>query len=286
MTRYAGLLLILFLLINLSCGYNSNITGEKNYTPPSQLNQPRLLYPKTAQENSNTGNTRVIFDIDKTGRVTNATIAKSSGSDVLDQSALEFCKSLIFDPAKINGRPVSSKMLKEFKFQISNMDMLASIYVYDVNRLYNILKNSGVSDRLFLEKKILHRHIEFVREMRDALNFNTYAAEVISPAVLKEWKGEWDSWPLSFLIFHDFIQRFPDYDSLQYVKNLMTRALKYDIKYIKNNHSTDYSSNIQNEKILSKIKSFIAVNYPDIKLDDFDTGGNSNDIPLSLVIKK
>ncbi len=286
MTRYAGLTLILFLLMNLSCGYNSNIIEDQNYTPPTQINHPRILYPRIAQENSHSGSATVLFEITKKGNVADAVIVKTSGSDALDNSALEYCHGLLFEPAKVNGKPINIKMTKELKFRISKMDMEANNYVMDIKRLYSFLEYADPSVKLILERQILQKHIEFIGEMKDALNFNSYSAEVLSSKVLSEWKKDWDSWPLSFLLFHDFIQRYPDYDSLQYVKKLLYRALNYDIKYINNTANSGPGSITEKENILSKIMKFVSVNYPDYKLNDTEIENSNENAPVSLSANK
>ncbi len=285
MTRFAGLILLL-LLINLSCGYNSNIIENQNYTPPTQINHPRILYPRTAQENSHTGNTTVVFDISKEGEVNNTNISKSSGSEILDKAALDYCHSLIFNPAKVNGRPINMKMSMEIKFQISYLDMLASTYVMDVQSLYNQLEYARPDIRTILEREILYKHVDFINEMKDALNFNTYAAEVLSSKVVSEWRKDWDSWPLSFLLFHDFIQRYPDYDSMQTVKKFLYSALNYDIKYIHDSQNNGPSSIQEKEKILKKIQDFVAVNYPDYRFNGTEVEEINENTPVSLVITK
>ena len=283
MFRNAGLLLILLMFINLSCGYNSNVTGQKNYTMPVQLNHPRLMYPKLAQLNSYTGNAKILFDINKDGKVSNVIIAQSSGSKILDNSAIEYCNNLIFEPAKVNGNPVKVQMSKVVNFLISKMDIFANNYINEINRLYTVLKSCDVRERLSIERKILHTHIDFVREMRDALNFNTYAALVISEKITEEWKDDWGSWPLSFLIFYDFIQRYPDYDSLQYVKHQMFKAAKFDIDYIKNSSESGIKAGLQGKSLISKIKVFMKIHYPDFELNKIQSNGKMDERYLSFI---
>ncbi len=285
MIRNAGLLLILLMVINLSCGYNSNIIGEQNYTPPIQLNHPRLMYPRFAQENSFTGNAKMLFNINKDGKVSNVSILQSAGSKILDNSAIEYCNNLVFEPAKVNGNPIKVRMSMEVKFQISKMDMLADYYVYEANRLYAVLKISDISDRLSIEREILHQNINFVRNMKDALNFNSYAALVISKKITREWESNWDSWPLSFLIFYDFIQRCPDYDSLQSVKHLMYNAVKNDIDYIKNSSDLNMKLKSQGESLISKIKGFMRIHYPDFELNKIQSNGKTEDRHFSINIE-
>jgi len=285
MIRNTGLLLILLMVINLSCGYNSNITGEQNYTPPIQLNHPRLMYPRSAQENSFTGNAKMLFDINKDGKVSNVSILQSAGLEILDNSAKEYCNNLVFEPAKVNGNPINVRMSMVVKFQISKMDTFADHYVYEANRLFAVLKISDITDRLSIEREILHQNINFVRNMKDALNFNSYAALVISKKITQEWENDWDSWPLSFLIFYDFIQRCPDYDSLQSVKHLMYNAVKNDIDYIKNSSDLNMKLESQGESLISKIKKFMKIHYPDFELNKIQSNGKTEDRHSSINIE-
>ena len=281
MTRYINLVFILTLLVNLSCGHNGNLTKDKNYTLPVQKNQPRLLYPKTAQENSFTGNSKLLFQINKTGTVDKVNVVRSSGSELLDNAAVEYCKNLLFYPATRNGEPTPSVMSIEIKFHISNQDMDAFNYVQNVNWLYKKLLFAGQSERNMIEKEILERHNQFIVAMRDGINFNKYVAQVILPSVLAEWKRDWNAWPLSFLLYHDFIQRFPDYDSIASVKNLLHNAVKYDMEYINNTPTYDSKSTGEKEDILMKIRGFIANHYPDIKIEEIGIAIKIKSEPLS-----
>ena len=281
MTRYINLVFILTLLVNLSCGHNGNLTKDKNYTLPVQKNQPRLLYPKTAQENSFTGNSKLLFQINKTGTVDKVNVVRSSGSKLLDNAAVEYCKNLLFYPATRNGEPTPSVMSIEIKFHISNQDMDAFNYVQNVNWLYKKLLFAGPSERNMIEKEILEKHNQFIVAMRDGINFNKYVAQVILPSVLAEWKRDWNAWPLSFLLYHDFIQRFPDYDSIASVKNLLHNAVKYDMEYIKNTPTYDSKSTGEKEDILMKIRGFIANHYPDIKIEEIGIAIKIKSEPLS-----
>jgi len=236
------------------------------------------MYPKVAQENAYGGNAKVLILITKNGNVEKAEIESSTGSNILDNAALDYCKELLFTPAKRNGEPVYAKMLMHIKFFISNQNMKARNYVESVNYLYGVLNYTLPGERNAIEKEILEKHNEFIHDMRDGLNFNSYVKMVVSKKIVKEWNKEWDSWPLSFLLYHDFIQRFPDYDSLAEVKTLLKHAVKFDIQFIKSTPNVNIAIKDGKERILTKIKSFMSINYPDIILDekDYDTKAAAN----------
>jgi TonB family protein len=259
---------MLMLFIIAACSSVEKIT-EQSYTPPSVKIQPRLLYPKYAQENGYTGIAKAIVSISKTGEVEKVQVYKSSGYDILDKAAEDYCKQLTFNPAIRNGNNVSAKITWQIDFNISDYNMDANSYMFQIQKLYgSYARTSDAAEKKHLESEILARHNQFVMDMKDALSFNYVLGKVVSSEIFDEWKNKWDSWPLSFLIYHDFMQRFNDYDSLLVVKSLMIKALQFDLEYIEN--STDHNLRSQNgkERIINFIKNFVKKNYPDINLDD------------------
>ena len=268
----AALFIIVSLFLNFSCANNSLSIKENNYSAPKQINHPRLLYPRAAQKNLNTGTTKLVLLIDNEGKVSKVVTVKSSGSDIFDRTAVNYCKELEFVPAKIDGSPVASNMKIEIKFEMSNDDKFASDYVIRVNDLYVQLFGAAPSVRKQLEEKVLKAHNDFVKNMRDGLNFNSYMARVISDDIVAEWKKDWNICPLSFLVYYDFIRRFPDYDNLEYVKRLMMESLKDDVKYLNNTGIANQEEKALKESLLNDIRNFMIKYFPDINSDGIDLG--------------
>ncbi len=273
---YKYIILILSFIF-MSCAGNLDLSRQ-NFTPPSLKDQPRLLYPKSAQENSYTGNAKVIMVITETGNVKDAAIAVSSGSDILDSAAVRFCKNMLFNPALRNNKPVYSRMQITVKYDLSGQAWDAKNYVTAVLNYYERIRQlnyfitgNNRAEKNEIEDNILNWHNEFVKNMTDVMNFNFYVQQVIKSDLSAEWKNDWDTWPLSFLLYHDFIQRFQDYSDILKVKALLKNALKEDILYI--NDSIVYSSEEKagREKLLSKIRKFIDDNYPGISFEVVDS---------------
>jgi TonB family protein len=270
---------IMIVFIFVSCGHLSMI--EENYVPPVQKNQPRLLYPRSAQENSNTGNSIVKFTISKSGQVEDVEIMQTSGLKILDDAAAEYCRSLVFDPAKRNGEDVYSIMKLTVKFDVTDTKFDQMAYVEELKKLYKISGKLDSSAKVHTLKEILNLHNEFVLNMKDALNFNFYVGQVILPRLEKDWQKDWNSWPLSFLLYHDFMLRFPEYDSLSLVKAQMVNSLKFDLNYIENSTCKDAKEKAGKNLILNKISAFISEHYPDIVIENFATGINRGSKPIS-----
>ena len=260
--KYLSPIILALTLFIIGCGHYLEKNGS--YTPPSLKNEPRLFYPMAAYENAYSGTPRVILYINKLGIVVRAQILESSGIGVLDSAAVEYSKDFIFIPAKRNGEPVGSRMAMDIKFKLSNEKWDAESYVEDVNDLYEQIANANPDERNEIEKQIFKEHNEFVSKMKDLNNYNRFIGMVIQRDIYNEWKNVWDSWPLSFLLYHDFIQRFPDYSRLALVKEELKNSLKYNVQYIKSTTSQTRVSSIEKEILLSKIKKLVENKYPDM----------------------
>ncbi len=260
--KYLSLFIFTLFLLNAGCSHY--IENNKNYTPPSLKSEPRLFYPMAALEKSYSGTPRVILYISKNGNVERSSILKSSGIGILDSAAVEYSKNFVFNPAKRNGEPVNSRMAMDIKFEFSNQKWDANDYVEEVNDLYNQIAKAIPDDRNAIEKEILKMHNKFISKMKDLVNYNLFIGLVIKPDIYNAWKNNWNSWPLSFLLYHDFIQRFPDFNNLDLVKEELKNSLKYDIQYIKSTHSNSRVSNLEKEILLLKIRKLVENKYPDM----------------------
>jgi len=253
----------------MACGsLDTNKNAEQNYIPPSLAHQPRFYYPETAQEKAYSGITKLYLFIDKAGAVEKVLVLKSSRYEILDSSAVDYCKTLKFNPAKLNNEPINSRIVWEMKYNLSDFNWSVENYLRELERLYSDLKVVILSERRGIQKEILNQHNEFVVKMNDRLNYNQTISRVISPKIFQEWRRDWNNWPLSFLLYHDFIQRFPDYDSLDYVKILLKNSLKQDIKFINSAFTNNSNAQAEKDNILMKIKQYLTKEYPDMQLND------------------
>lgn len=272
---YKYIILILSLIF-VSCG--GGLEVSQNYTPPSLKNQPRLFYPKVAQENSYTGKAKVMMVISEAGIVKNAKIKESSGFDILDSAAIRYCRSMLFNPAIRNDKPVYSRMEVSVKFDLTDKAWDPKNYVEAVqdrykkiDQLNHFMTENNNAKKNEVENEILNWHDKFVKKMTDVVNFNFYVQQVIRPELSAEWKYYWDTWPLSFLLYHDFILRFQDYNDLAKVKVRLKNALKEDLRYINNSIVNSYEEQSSRQILLNKIKKFIRDNYSDISMEVVDS---------------
>jgi TonB family protein len=84
------------------------------------LQQPRLLqsstpiYPKIAATRGDWGDVVIDALVSESGKVTDAKVI--SGPDTLRQSALQVVRTQTYQPAKLNGKPVSMHVTVKVPF--------------------------------------------------------------------------------------------------------------------------------------------------------------------------
>lgn len=265
-----GTIIALLIVFTWGCSHIES-TRDPNYIPPTVKTQPRLMYPKIAQENSYSGKTKLVIYVNDKGVVDRVVTLNSSGHKILDEAALNYCKQLTFKPAELNSEPVKSRVEWEVKFNISQQNLDPLVYLQNIQSLYNKLSSNKNIDRQDILNQILAEHKEFIQNMGDVVNFNTVVGKVISSDLASQWKSDWDSWPVSFLLYHDFMKRHTDFDSMDLVKDLFIKSLKFDLAYIINTPSSQLSKKWEKDRILNKIKAFVTINYPEINFNELPT---------------
>ncbi len=267
MTQAAkNIALFIALSIMWSCSSNINVK-DGAYSPPSIKSQERLIFPVSAQQRGVDGVTKVFISITEKGEVKDAKVMESSGYEDLDEAAVSYCKKLSFFPAMHGDVPVSSYVKLKVNFDYKNYSGNSDRYVQSVLTLYDKIERAGNSRlKTSLQKELFETHINFIGKMGGEIKFNSFAKEVIQKNSLPEWGNIWDSYPLTFLLFHDFLQRYPDCEFSTEVRAELTKALRNDIYFIENSPALDAGEENFKEGLLLKIKSFVSRHYPGIKL--------------------
>jgi TonB family protein len=90
-------------------------------TPARELSIPDVanFYPIDARRDGISGRVVVKVDIAANGCVEQTTVVHSSGAPELDDAAVDFAQYMTFDPAQIDGRPVSSSPTLPIVFALS-----------------------------------------------------------------------------------------------------------------------------------------------------------------------
>jgi protein TonB len=126
---FALLISICFISLTLSCvsGVSGvkGVDAERAYniqeldTPPKPIHRVQAKYPFEAKTQRIEGRVVVNFLVTKEGTVKEASVFQSSPEGVFDQAALEAVKQWKFDPGKIGGEPVETRVRTPFVFKLS-----------------------------------------------------------------------------------------------------------------------------------------------------------------------
>ena len=85
---------------------------------PSYFRNPPPPYPKEARRLKQEGTILLTAEVDDQGLVTSIVLKKSSGSSLLDDSALQTVKTWRFKPARLAGIAVSSSVDIPVRFKL------------------------------------------------------------------------------------------------------------------------------------------------------------------------
>lgn len=89
---------------------------------PSYFRNPPPVYPRAAREQGHEGTTLLEVEVLPSGRCGNLRIARSSGSAVLDQAAMEAVRQWVFKPARRWREPVGFHVEIPVTFRLVDAD--------------------------------------------------------------------------------------------------------------------------------------------------------------------
>jgi TonB family protein len=251
----------------LMTGCAHYISNSPQIVLPTVKEMPALIYPKEAKQNNFTGNTTVEIFISKTGSVLDTKILQSSGYNILDDAAKEYCDKITFNPATANGIPINSRSIFKVKFDLSDQQAYGKKYVSDINKLYSNLTDESVIEKYSVERDILNKHKEFIGNMQDAADYISTIKKILLPEITEQWEAYMDYCPLTFLVYHDFMTRFPDYEDISNVKIDLNNAVNNDLRILEKIPAQDFENPSEKEALSSFIRNFIRMKYPDLNFN-------------------
>lgn len=100
-------------LVKVSAKTNQGVRIKGN---PNYFQNPAPLYPELAKQMRQEGLVMLVVDVDREGIPKSVEIEKSSGYEMLDQSALKAVSHWRFQPSKVGDLPVESKVKVPIRF--------------------------------------------------------------------------------------------------------------------------------------------------------------------------
>jgi len=214
-------LIIILIILTLGCGHT-------RYRSPKVISKIDLDYPLSAQLNRVEGQVLIAVFVTKQGKPEEVRLIESSGHKDLDEAALKFARNVVFEPAELDGKPVSSwtRLLLRYK--------LSEVYFEEGQWLSNVI---NLQKKIAVEKDSVQREIYLKRlytklvglknyaERNDEVNINDVIRQVISKKIQNRYSKFWKEFPAAFAVFDDFLERYPDASFINRVKEDLIKLL-------------------------------------------------------------
>lgn len=270
--------ILLAAMVFLSSCTSSRLALNEDVTNPIVIKEPKLIYPISAQEENNYGTATILFSISKEGVVRKTHVHKSSGYKDLDRAAENYCRGLLFTPALQGGEAIASNMRWEIKFNLNDFSKGMKGQIRQVKNLYKDLRSLRGEERLVAQNEILQLHEEVISKIKDVNKLNEYVYSVIKSESKHNWESVSKTYPLTFLLYHDFISRFEDNDSLYLIKSKMEYAINQDLEYLQSANNVSNNFRVNRSILIKKIKAFVQNSYPEMKVNNLNPGMKNNTI--------
>ena len=189
----------------------SSIIDIQPEVPPRLLYEIEPYYPRLARISGIEGDVVINCLISTDGRVGDTEVIQSSGHPSLDAAARTFARRLEFAPARQGEDSVDVWLSLEVNFELDARRISPDAYLVRIQDLRQHLASAEASERDSILHVLLDVHTDFVATThRSKQNRNAVLGELLLPEIQESWETVWESHPLHFLVFHDFIIRYPD----------------------------------------------------------------------------
>ncbi len=219
---YKNIILIFFLIGGItSC-------GTSRFHSAKVISNKELDYPLNAQLEHMEGDVLLKIFVNDKGSPEEINLEESSNYPDLDKAALEFAKSVEFQPAELDGKPIGAWTRLKLRYRLSKVYFQEDKWFNDV--LYYLDKAEHENDAITREhylKKLFTNYSGMVNyvELNDDMKINKTIQKVISSSVKNRWKKFWKTTPAPFTIYDDFLERFPESQLSSKVKEELIRLL-------------------------------------------------------------
>lgn len=190
-------------------------SGERfraNIMKPPVLQEDVIpYYPPEAQARGWEGRVGVYLLVAKDGRVKQARVAESSGYRILDDAAMESALDYRFKPAMQGDKAVDVWISWTLDFQLEKRQLLPVNYVQQVRLLRKQAEKAPPERKPSLYWELLRTYDEYTAYFytRGDISDNKITRLIISEDTYEEWREWWNTIPLQFLVFDDFIRKHP-----------------------------------------------------------------------------
>jgi len=236
------------------------------YTLPSPKISLEPHYPREAMEEGLEGSVEMTLLVGKDGQIKEARIVESSGSRILDNAAAEFASKLTFHPAQKEGKPVDIWISRTMNYKLIDNQFLPEHYISRIAQLSEQASHASHTDISAILSDILKEHKNLSVYLNDnvPLNYNRYIQQIVQKDVYTAWADLWNEWPLHYLVFHDFLTRYPESAWASKARRLLTQFIEQDLMRVKDPSITEPYTRLNKDRYIRTMTRFIIGKYPEL----------------------
>lgn len=233
----------------------------KNISPKLDKKSLVVIYPPEARAKRIEGKVELSILIGTDGNVKDAQLARTSGYPILDDAALQIARLAHFRPARINGKPKEVWVGWTLIFRIKKQQVDPPKWKVQVENLEREIHHSKGAKRNQLIQELFYQYKDFAEFLIDhpGRNYNKYILDVVEPPIRKRWISFKSAYSAPFVLFDDFVTRFPNSEYAPEAKLYLEQYLEYAVKDLQSKNfrlSYEFRDQMiqQLESYLQKIK--------------------------------
>lgn len=221
------------LLVAAACCFLSCAFSQKRLKPPKVQSGTKLDYPISAQLEHLEGEVELGIFVSQTGLPQEVKLMKSSGHAILDDAALAFGRKISFEPALVDGQPVSAWTRLMLRYRLTDVAFERVQWLREVRQEQKLA--AAETDSVRFEQHCRRLYTSFAGMQNWAETQSVYAVndliwQVVQPALAERWRSFRNEYSALFLLWDDFLQRYPRSALAGRVREDLLKAL-LDVEY-------------------------------------------------------
>jgi TonB family protein len=208
-------------------------SSQKRVKPPRVQSDVKLDYPVDAQMERKEGQVDLAVFVNSKGKPDEIRVYKSSGHEILDSAAVTFTRTVIFDPAEVDGKSVSAWTRLVLRYHLTEVPFEQSRWLSEVLHYH---KQAGCepdsAKREAIYRRLYTNYLGLMSfaENRSDMSINEWVRQIIDSASDAHWQPIWKHYVAAFVVWDDFLLRYPDSALAAHVKEQLTKYL-LDVLY-------------------------------------------------------
>jgi TonB family protein len=203
-------------------------TTASRFRPAKVASKRALDYPLSAQLDKIEGEVVVGVFVDTEGNPEDVKVLESSGYAVLDSAAYQFAQTIAFDPAVVDGEKISSWTKLLLRYKLTEVPFAKDKWVEDVQHFQDKISNaSDAAEEKLYQRKLFMRYVgltSYIDRYRDVA-INDMIQRVVTERSNDRWQEFTSEIVAPFMVFDDFLYRYPNSELAQNAKENLIRLL-------------------------------------------------------------